>query len=121
MRNLAPEISRCRSVTEIVTPNRALSKWEVTNYLRALAREVDMSIIDIPEPTDASGWGLGGWMHIEESGVEFMEYHRQGAPDLITVDTYSCMKYNAKAIAEFTAGYFGAVDLEHTEILPELW
>jgi hypothetical protein len=122
MRNLADEIKRCRSATEVLVPNRTLTGAEVKDFLYALSKEIGMSVIDIPEPTDASGWGLGGWMHIEQSGVEFMEYHRtEGRQDLITVDAYSCMEYDVEKMAEFTARYFGAVDLEHTKILPELW
>ena len=119
-RNLAPALTRQRvliegTTLEIVTPP------QMKAYLRELADVAQMEVINGPYAYSAHEPGYGGWVHWRTSGAHIYSYPtdspfgRMEHP-LFTVDMYTCKPFDPKTVAEFTRGYFQAVEMVWKEI-----
>ena len=108
MRNLAPHIHRQRLVIEGM-PAEKITADDITSYLSALSVELEMIEILAPVMHQSELYGWAGWIHWENSGAHFYAWEE---PMLFfSVDIYTCKRFDAAAVTEFTRDYLDAVEV----------
>lgn len=105
MPDLAPEILRQRLVVEgsLAAPIGAV---EIEGYLAQLSNVCGMRRLNDPVTHCSESYGWAGWVHWESSGAHMYAWER---PRLFfSVDIYTCKAFDADAVLQFTADFFGA-------------
>ena len=112
-KNLAPNLVRQRIIIEGTT-KEIVGPEKIKDYLMALSKVVNMTVLSNPVAYSAHEDGYGGWIHWKTSGAHFYSYH--GSPPLFTVDCYTCKKFSVKKAVDFTKKYFDTIEIVWKEI-----
>ena len=112
-KNLAPNIIRQRVIIEGTT-EKLVEPQQINDYLLKLAEVTEMEVLSGPHTSDAHGLGYSGWIHWRTSGSHFYSY--PGAPNLFTVDIYTCKPFSIEEAVEFTKKYFNSIEIVWKEI-----
>ncbi|MGZ4676063.1 MAG: S-adenosylmethionine decarboxylase [Acidimicrobiia bacterium] len=107
-RDLAPAIHRQRLVVEGI-PAAPIGADQIVDYLRGLSEVCGMRTLIEPVTHRSDRYGWAGWIHWETSGAHFYAWE---TPQLFfSVDIYTCKAFDEHAATDYTAHFFGAVDL----------
>jgi hypothetical protein len=110
VQDLAPAIHRQRLVIEGI-PNRSISEVDIVEYLKILAKVLDMSPLMEPVAHLSPKFGWAGWTHWETSGAHFYAWD---TPLLFfSVDIYTCKAFHNVEAVNFTRDFFGAETIVH--------
>ena len=121
MKNIESRITRQRLVIE-ARYSAAVSEEKVKKYLLDLAAELRMTIHpDLKEPiiTSATGKsdpihdGFEGAIFWVESGASIYVWERF---NFLTVDIYTCKRFDNQKAVDFTAKFFRTTELEWREV-----
>jgi hypothetical protein len=120
--NLDDEIPRYRAVIEWRRLGN-LPRAAVTRYLTAMVERIGMTLVEPPFTSycgrgDFTGWG--GWAHLSESGLHFMEYRKHGGRNLGSLDLYSCAPFDLAEAVDVTRQMLLPYRLVAYQVLPEL-
>ena len=110
MQDLAPAIHRQRLVIEGI-PDRSITDVDIVEYLKLLAKVLDMVALMTPVAHESPKFGWAGWTHWETSGAHFYAWD---TPMLFfSVDIYTCKPFHDDEAVAFTKDYFGAETIVH--------
>lgn len=121
MKNIEPRVTRQRLVIE-ARYSAVINKESVKKYLFGLAEELKMTIHpDLTEPiiTSATGKsipihdGYEGAIFWVESGASIYVWEKL---NFLTVDIYTCKRFDNQKAIDFTAKFFGTTELEWSEL-----
>ena len=121
MKNIEPRVTRQRLVIE-ARYSGAIDGEKVKKYLSGLAAELQMTIHpDWKEPIITSATGKSapihdGWEGVifwVESGASIYVWERL---NFLTVDIYTCKRFDNRKAMDFTAKFFGTTEMEYQEI-----
>ena len=112
-KNLAPNLVRQRIIIEGTT-KEIVGPEKIKEYLMALSKVVNMTVLSDPVAYSAHDDGYGGWIHWKTSGAHFYSYHEN--PPLFTVDCYTCKEFSVKKAVDFTKKYFNTIEIVWKEI-----
>jgi S-adenosylmethionine decarboxylase len=105
MPNLAPMIYRQRLFIEGTCP-APIGAAAIRRYLTELSAVCDMQALIDPVTHRSDRYGWAGWVHWDASGVHFYAWER---PLLFfSVDIYTCKRFDAGRVVDFTADFFDA-------------
>ena len=107
MRDLAPSIVRQRLVVE-GTCGAPIDDRLIREYLRRLSVVCDMHVLLEPVTHRSDRYGWAGWVHWETSGAHFYAWED---PLFFSVDVYTCKRFDAGAVVDFTRRFLGALDI----------
>lgn len=103
MQDLAPDICRQRLVIEGI-PAEVITAEAIEDYLRRLAKVLDMKPLNEPVTHNCEQFGWAGWCHWETSGTHFYVWER---PRLFfSSDIYTCKPFEVKDAVNFTQDFF---------------
>jgi S-adenosylmethionine decarboxylase len=107
-RDLAPMILRQRLVVE-GTCREPITDERIRSYLSGLSSVCGMKALMEPATHRSDTHGWAGWIHWESSGAHFYAWEE---PMLFfSVDIYTCKRFDAAAVTEFTRDYFDTVEV----------
>lgn len=121
MKNIEPRVTRQRLIIE-ARYSAVVDEEKVKSYLFGLAAEIKMTIHpDLKEPiiTSATGKsdpihdGFEGIIFWVESGASIYIWERL---NFLTVDIYTCKRFDNQKAINFTAKFFGTTELEWRKI-----
>lgn len=120
--NLDGDIPRHRAVIEWLRLGD-LAREAVTGYLAVLVDRIGMNLIEPPFTSYCAkgrytGWG--GWAHLSESGLHFMEYRKPGGRNLGSCDIYSCAPFSLDEAVTATREQLNPYRIVAWRVLPEL-
>jgi S-adenosylmethionine decarboxylase len=101
--DLAPSIHRQRLVVEGLV-DAPIPESAISAYLRGLSQVCDMDVVQEPITHHSARYGWAGWVHWEASGAHFYAWDE---PCFFSVDIYTCRSFDADAVLEYTASFFG--------------
>jgi S-adenosylmethionine decarboxylase len=116
MKNLAPEIYRQRLTIEWIYKELP-SKEDWKKYLSKLSELLEMQIIYWPfvhnwaEESNPNEFGAREWFAIRTTSWVHM-YTREKKWKLLTVDIYTCKKFEPVLAVEFTKDFFELIKVE---------
>jgi S-adenosylmethionine decarboxylase len=110
--DLAPGITRQRLVVEGY-PAFAITDDHIGDYLVKLSQVISMTALNEPVTHRSDRYGWAGWIHWESSGAHF--YAWDEPIRFFSVDLYTCKPFEAEQVVDFTAGFFGATQIEAKE------
>lgn len=122
MRNLAPQIYRQRLIFEGIYQDMArISLESIKSYLIELSKVLDMQIVYGPI---VNNWahqhdpekygGCEAWVMWVESGTQVYTWEKKGK--FISIDMYSCKKFDVNNAVVFTREWFGCIDYDFMTI-----
>lgn len=121
MKNIEPRVARQRLIIE-ARYSIAVNREKIKKYLFSLASELKMTIHpDLAEPiiTSATGKSIpvhDGWegaIFWVESGASIYVWERL---KFLTVDIYTCKRFDNQKAVDFTANFFETTELEWREV-----
>lgn len=105
MPDLAPSIYRQRLVIEGCM-DHPINEDEIIKYFKSLSDICKMDILIEPVTHRSDRYGWAGWVHWEASGAHLYAWDQ---PLLFfSVDIYTCARFDAEEVVEFTSGFFSA-------------
>jgi len=108
MPDLAPMIYRQRLFVEGTCPE-PIADDAIRAYLGQLSTLCDMRTLMEPVTHRSDRYGWAGWVHWDASGAHFYAWER---PLLFfSVDIYTCKRFDAGRVVDFTADFFDARDV----------
>jgi S-adenosylmethionine decarboxylase len=107
MRDLAPSIVRQRLVIE-GTCAAPIDDLIIREYLHRLSVVCDMHVLLDPVTHHSDRYGWAGWVHWETSGAHCYAWDN---PLFFSVDIYTCKRFDAVAVVDFTRRFLGALDI----------
>lgn len=121
MKNIEPKVARQRLIIE-ARYSVAVNGEKIKNYLFNLAAALKMTIHpDLAEPIITSATGKSnpihdGWegaIFWVESGASIYIWERL---NFLTVDIYTCKRFDNQIAVDFTANFFKTTELEWREV-----
>ena len=105
MKDLAPNIYRQRLVMEFTLREKFDSELLV-KYSEKLTTKLGMTLVSSPILTYAPDYGWSVYVHWKESGMHIYTWdHRK--PIFISVDLYTCKKFEINDALSYTKEFFG--------------
>jgi hypothetical protein len=103
LKELAPSIFRQRLIIE-GTYKEIVGSKEIKNYLKNLSNILKMKTLLEPLTHKSKKYGWAAWIHWENSGCHLYAWE---SPILfLSVDIYTCKKFNIRTAVNFTKKYF---------------
>lgn len=107
-KNLAPNLIRQRLIIEGTT-EKIIEPDGIKEYLLALGKVVEVTVLSDPVAYSAHEMGYGGWIHWKSSGSHFYSYLT--SPPLFTVDIYTCKAFSVEKVIAFTKKHFNPIEM----------
>ena len=104
-KDLSPTITRQRLVIE-ATLERPMRAIEILRYIKSVGPLLDMTPVTSPILSHEPDYGWCGYMHWKESGMHMYTWDTK-PPFFISVDIYTCKKFDPMDAVEFTKKFFG--------------
>lgn len=108
MKNLSPTIFRQRLVIE-ATLNSTINKKQIDEYLKKLSKLLKMTLVMGPLTRENPRYGLSSYIYWEESGTHLYYWHKPYP--FLSVDIYTCKKFDIKVAVEFTKKFFNVKEI----------
>ena len=108
MKDLAPKIFRQRLIIE-ATLHSAIVKHKVDEYLKKLSKLLNMTLVMGPLTRENLRYGFSSYIYWEESGTHFYYWHKPYP--FLSVDIYTCKKFDVDTAVNFTEEFFGAKEI----------
>ncbi len=108
MKDLAPQIYRQRLVIE-ATLLSPIKKESVNVYLKKLSKLLKMTLVMGPLTRENPRYGFSSYIYWEESGTHFYYWHKPFP--FLSVDIYSCKKFDKSNAVRFTKEFFKAKEI----------
>lgn len=102
-KNLAPSIHRQRLIIEGV-PEVTVNRRMIDTYLKLLSKVLNMTLVMGPLTRENPRYGYSSYIYWEESGTHFYFWHKPFP--FISVDIYSCKKFQPVKAVSFTKKHF---------------
>ncbi|KKP43558.1 MAG: hypothetical protein UR46_C0019G0006 [Parcubacteria group bacterium GW2011_GWA1_33_6] len=112
-KDLSPTIYRKRLIIEGV-PNKVVDKNKIDDYLNRLSKLLKMTLVIAPLTRENPRYGLSSYIYWEESGTHFYYWHKPFP--FLSIDIYTCKKFETKVAMEFTRKYFAMGKIVFKEI-----
>lgn len=112
-KNLSPTIHRQRLIIEGITFS-VVDRNKVDDYLIELSNLLKMTLVMGPLTRENPKYGLSSYVYWEESGTHFYFWYKPFP--FLSVDIYTCKKFNAKAAVDFTKKHFAITKISWKEI-----